>query len=254
MNSTGTNDTYCLNTVASLTANGATSYTWTGPNGFVSSNATATIVSVNELNEGYYIVNGTDVNGCRASDSLFINIASNPSIGAPNDTTVCPSVKLTLFANGGVTYEWSGPGGFLSNQQNPLISSDMDFVHTGLYTVVVTDANGCTNSDSTYVEVTNSGDCLFIPNVLTPNFDNLNDLWIINGLEKYLEAEVEIYNRWGNLVYTSSPYNNDWDGSVNKGTTIDGKDGKVPVGTYFYIINLNEGDYPPFKGYIEVEY
>jgi gliding motility-associated-like protein len=120
--------------------------------------------------------------------------------------------------------------------------------------VNVIDTNGCTGSNSTYVEVTNTGDCLFIPDLVTPNLDGLNDTWEIQGLENFVNAEVEIYNRWGNLIYSASPYDTPWDATVNKGATIDGKDGKVPVGTYFYIINLNEDDYPPFKGYIEVEY
>lgn len=254
LNTTGNNDTYCLNTVANITVSGASTYNWTGPNGFAQNGSSVTIINVNEQNEGYYHVTATDNNGCQANDSIYVTIASNPTINVPADTTVCPDESLTLSANGGTSYSWTGPAGFSSNQQNPLISTSMDYENSGLYTVVVVDANGCSESDSTYVEVSNDGDCLFIPTLVTPNFDGLNDIWYINGIEKYTKAEVEIYNRWGNLVYSASPYNNDWDATVNKGATIDGKDGKVPVGTYFYIINLNEGDYPPFKGYIEVEY
>jgi len=84
--------------------------------------------------------------------------------------------------------------------------------------------------------------------------DGHNDTWVVNGLENFENAEVEIYNRWGNLIYYSSPYNNDWDGLVNRGATLDGKDGKVPVGTYFYIIKLNVEDKEPFKGYVDVQY
>jgi gliding motility-associated-like protein len=93
-----------------------------------------------------------------------------------------------------------------------------------------------------------------IPDLFTPDLDLHNDTWVINGIESYDKAEVEIYNRWGNLIYFASPYNNDWDGSVNRGTTIDGNDGKVPVGTYFYIIRLNNDDQDTFKGYVEVQY
>jgi gliding motility-associated-like protein len=89
--------------------------------------------------------------------------------------------------------------------------------------------------------------------LITPDKDTYNDSWVINGIDKYPDAEVEIYNRWGNLVYSSSPYANDWAGQVNQGATID-SDGRVPVGTYFYVIRLNEGDKPPYTGSLEVQY
>ena len=115
------------------------------------------------------------------------------------------------------------------------------------------DPNGCLGYDSTFVDVSNNADCLFIPNLITPDKDTYNDTWVINGIDKYQDAEVEIYNRWGNMVYSASPYANDWGGEVNHGATID-NDGKVPVGTYFYIIRLNEGDKPPYTGSLEVQY
>ena len=80
--------------------------------------------------------------------------------------------------------------------------------------------------------------------------------WEIYGLDKFQDAEVSVFNRWGNLIYYTSPYDHNWIGEVNRGTTIDG-DGKVPPGTYFYIIQLNENpgsENDLFKGYIEVEY
>ncbi len=102
--------------------------------------------------------------------------------------------------------------------------------------------------------VENNKNCLFIPDLITPDFDNHNDNWVIPGIENFDKAVVQIFNRWGNLIYYSSPYNNDWNGQVNRGATIDGKDGKVPVGTYFYIIELNEGENTTYKGYIDVQY
>ena len=248
------NDTYCLNSLANITVTGAASYTWTGPNGYTANGGSVNIINVDVTNIGYYTATGTDANGCAASDSVLLILAADPLVGTPSDTTLCPGDPLTLWATGGSSYTWDGPNGFSSSEQNPLVSTNMGFVNAGEYSVAVVDANGCVGSSSSYVTVSNSGDCLFIPNLVTPNSDGLNDSWDINGIDKYLNAEVEIYNRWGNLIYTASPYDTPWDATVNKGATIDGKDGIVPVGTYYYIINLNEGDYPPFKGYVEVEY
>lgn len=246
--------TYCLESLATLTASGATSYSWTGPNGFTSANATVNITSIAGSNEGYYYVTGTDAENCSNTDSLYISVVTDVPVTAMGDTTICPGEVLILTSEGGNAYSWAGPAGFTSNDQNPMVTNDADFTNSGAYYVVVSDTNGCYGFDTTNVLVTNNENCLKIPNLITPDGDYYNDSWEILGLDNFLKAEVEIYNRWGNLVYYASPYDTPWDGTVNEGTTIDGHDGKVPVGTYFYIIRLNEGDKPPFKGYIEVQY
>lgn len=247
------NNIYCNGYIANLTASGAMSYTWTGPSGFTSSNSSVTLISLDAGDQGYYYVTGTDSEGCANSDSIFLTIITNVPAFAPSDTMICPGETLILYGSGGQTYNWNGPAGYYSELQNPTVTTDASFENSGIYYLTVTDANGCLGYDSTLVEVTNNGDCLFIPNLTTPDKDGHNDLWVIEGLDKFENAEVEIYNRWGNMVYYSSPYNNDWDGTVNQPGVIDGE-GKVPVGTYFYIIKLNEGDKPPFKGYVEVQY
>lgn len=245
--------TYCLESLASLTASGAASYSWTGPAGFTSTNATVNITSLSAADEGYYYVTGTDAENCANTDSVYLDVVTDVPVTAMNDTIICPGEVLILTSNGGNSYNWAGPAGFASNQQNPLVTNDASFENSGEYYVVVTDTNGCSGIDTTVVEVTPNENCLKIPNLVTPDGDFHNDTWEIIGLDAFEEAEVEVYNRWGNMVYYASPYDTPWDGTVNKGTTIDGE-GKVPVGTYFYIIRLNEGDKPDFKGYVEVQY
>ena len=250
------NATYCNGFSATLSATGANDYSWSGPNGFSATGTPVTLFTLDEVGEGYYYVEGTDANLCKNIDSVFVNVITDLNASSSADTAVCPGMSLTLHGSGGVSYVWSGPLGFYSEDQNPLISNDMSFAHAGWYTLTIVDVNGCLGYDSTYVEVKNSSNCLEIPNLITPNHDYLNDDWVVNGLDQFIKAEVSIFNRWGNLIYYSSPYNNDWGGEVNRGANIDGKDGKVPSGTYFYIINLNDNELEQqiFKGYIEVEY
>jgi len=70
---------------------------------------------------------------------------------------------------------------------------------------------------------------LFIPNIFTPNGDNINDRFVIPGLADYPKSRLKILNRWGNEVYFSSDYQNDWDGyGLNEGT-------------YFYSLVLQDG-------------
>ncbi len=246
--------TYCNGGIASITVSGASTYSWTGPNGYSASATVITLLNLAANSQGYYVVTGMDTEGCSSSDSLYLNVVTDVPTNSPNDTTICPGEILILNGSGGQSYTWAGPGGYSSDEQNPTVTNNATFENAGWYTLTVVDTNGCLGYDSTLIEVTGSGDCLFIPNLFTPDQDYINDFWVIAGIEAYLDAEVEIYNRWGNMVYSSSPYKNDWDGTVNEGATLGGNDDRVPTGTYFYIIRLNFGDKPPYKGYVEVQY
>ena len=73
----------------------------------------------------------------------------------------------------------------------------------------------------------------FIPNVFTPNGDNQFDTWGIENRDAFGQLGVKIYNRWGGLVYSSEEWDNAWEGHNNDGDVL-------PVGTYFYIIELFE--------------
>ncbi|ADY51608.1 hypothetical protein Pedsa_1037 [Pseudopedobacter saltans DSM 12145] len=78
---------------------------------------------------------------------------------------------------------------------------------------------------------------VFIPEGFSPNNDGINDRFIIQNTSGK-ELHLEIYNRWGNVIYKSKNYQNDWDGKCNQGIYF-GED--VPSGTYYYIISI-EGD------------
>ena len=75
-----------------------------------------------------------------------------------------------------------------------------------------------------------------IPNGITPNGDGLNDFFIIPEIEqyptKYFESELVIFNRWGDIVFQSGPYHNDWGGLNNSGEPL-------PEGTYYYKLTLD---------------
>ena len=79
---------------------------------------------------------------------------------------------------------------------------------------------------------------IFIPEGFSPNGDGINDFFVIKGAEKYI-VTLMVFNRWGNKVYESNQYKNDWDGSSNVGILIT-KD--LPGGTYFYTVNFNNGE------------
>ena len=72
-----------------------------------------------------------------------------------------------------------------------------------------------------------------IPNAFSPNGDGINDSWRINYLESYPGAVIEVFNRYGQIVYHSIGYDTYWDGTYNGKT--------LPIGTYYYIINPKNG-------------
>ncbi|WP_460961997.1 SdrD B-like domain-containing protein [Spirosoma litoris] len=81
---------------------------------------------------------------------------------------------------------------------------------------------------------------IFIPEGFSPNNDGVNDLFVIRGTAG-LTVSMDVYNRWGNLVYTNADYHNDWNGKANTGTVVDADANGVPDGTYYYVINLSDG-------------
>lgn len=81
---------------------------------------------------------------------------------------------------------------------------------------------------------------IFIPEGFSPNGDGINDLFVIRGATG-LTVSLQVYNRWGHLVYQNADYHNDWDGKPNTGVTVSSDSYGVPDGTYYYVINLSDG-------------
>jgi gliding motility-associated-like protein len=244
---------YCEGATAQLSCNGATLISWSGPNGFSSSQQNPVIDPVNALSSGWYIVTITDANNCSASDSVDVNYQPGNNPGISGDETPCPGATLVLEATDGSTYVWSGPNNFTSNQPTATIPN-VQANQAGDYMVTITDSLGCTFTDTITVAIVITPECLRIPELVTPDGDGNNDEWDIEGLENYPEATVQLFNRWGNLIFEVSPYTQPWKGETNKGLSIDGGDGRVPFGTYFYLIRLNDPDGNEYKGYIELQY
>ena len=134
------------NVSINVATNGSTpGFAWTGPNGF-----TSTVQSPSVAEAGTYSVVVTDgVNGCTAAASVVVTGNVNlPDVSAAGGTVSCGTQSISLSGNSttpGVTYAWSGPGGFTSNQPNPSATA------VGIYTLVVTAPNTCTSSASATV-------------------------------------------------------------------------------------------------------
>lgn len=129
----------CANPTTSLTANGGSTYSWTGPSGF-----TATTATANASNGGTYIVTATGSNGCTATASTTIidNKVLVVTLGPHNPVINCNFPSRSVTASGGSSYSWTGPGGFTAS--TPGVSVTVP----GTYTVTASNGNGCTGSTS----------------------------------------------------------------------------------------------------------
>ncbi|MFT5601365.1 MAG: gliding motility-associated-like protein, partial [Flavobacteriales bacterium] len=118
-----------------------------------------------------------------------------------------------------------------------------------LVQIVVEDLSGNVDTCDFIVDVI-CEDELFIPGFFSPNDDNKNDLFVIDGLEKFPNNNIQIFNRWGNKVFEMDDYNGNWNG-VSEGAFTIGV-GPLPAGTYFYILDLGDGS-NTYNGYVELQ-
>lgn len=93
---------------------------------------------------------------------------------------------------------------------------------------------------------------LFVPEVFTPDGDGKNDFFVIKGISGRT-AKLTVYNRWGSVVYKNDAYDNTWDGLANVKTMVIGNS-RLPQGTYYYIVEFEDGKDDPIKGYVVLQY
>jgi gliding motility-associated-like protein len=153
-------------------------------------------------------------------------------VDAGNDITVPTgsTVQLNGTTNAS-SVSWSPP--FLvsdTNALNPFATLD----ETTVFALTATQ-NGCSNTD--YVTIT-VDELLEIPNSFSPNGDNLNDSWEIDGLELYPDNRMQIFTRWGQRVFQTSAYSKAkmWDGENHA------------EGVYYFVLDLNDDNGTQYKG------
>ena len=101
------------------------------------------------------------------------------------------------------------------------------------------DTDTSNDSDQAFIEP----NCLTVYNEFSPNGDGVNDFFKIDCIASFPNNKLEVYNRWGNIVYEKRGYNNDWDGITNGRVAVQ-KGDLLPVGTYYYILDLGDGSEP----------
>ena len=220
-----------------------------GPNVPTIISPSSDTTSVTGLIQGIYIFQWSVTNGvCSQYAQVQVTINPPPAVTVATHlfTTCSGESEFTLNASGAVSYSWS-PARYLSN---PSIADPVVTVYNTItYFVTGTDSNGGTASDSVIIEIC---DTLIIPDAFSPNGDGVNDYFVIVGIERYPDNNLQFFNRWGNLLYEKRNYDNTWDAVPNVKGFLAGS-GKVPSGTYFYILELGNGE-KGRSGYVVIKY
>jgi gliding motility-associated-like protein len=171
------------------------------------------------------------LNNTTLSNALTVKIFTIPSVTLPisQSVTLGKSIILNPVTNGNIIkYNWA-PAIGLNNAsvKNPVVTPLNDIS----YSLTVTSPGGCTNTASTSITVL--GGKINVSNTFTPNNDGINDTWAIPNLVHYSSCTVDVFNRYGTKVFHTVGYAHPWDGRDN--------DIPVPVGVYYYIIDLKDG-------------
>ncbi len=163
-------------------------------------------------------------NNCSIPASRQITVNPAPTISAGPDISIVQGYTVTINASGSAgTYLWT-PSTGLSNNNSLLTFATP--TSTTTYTITNTNSFGCVASDAMVVNVT--APCVKPANAFTPNNDGSYDRWVVYSQGCTSNVQVDVYNRWGSLVYHADHYSNDWDG------TYKGK--PLPDATYYYVV------------------
>jgi gliding motility-associated-like protein len=212
---------------------GAT-YSWSGPNGFISTDRTPILTNVSAAEAGLYTVR-VSRNNCQTELDVNVIIDTVPNVTIIADTTIESSDELMLYASGGVIYQWS-PANFLSSPFSPTTIFAGAPEGTYTLTVRIQDAKGCSTEEQVNITVEGSDD-IVVTDLFTPNGDGVNETWVIEFLDNVGPYTLQVFTRGGLEVLNSQNYTNDWDGThYNSGK-------KLPDGTYYYIIRTDNNEY-----------
>ncbi len=185
-----------------------------------------------------------DIDGLPAGNYEVI-ITDNLNCETENNTVLLEPDRVIVLANVidvsckdehdgeiGVT-AMGGNAPYIYYWDNGETTSYIKDLEPGTYGLHVEDYYNCV-ADTSFEVGINGVNCIAIPNTFTPNGDGKNDIWKLSDINLYPNCYVQVFTKWGKIVFTSNGYNEPWDGKY--------KGSDLPVGTYYYIIDLGIGE------------
>jgi gliding motility-associated-like protein len=231
---------FCEGNSIMLNASGGNTYSWQPATGLSATNIPNPVAS--PADSTAYIVTATDnASGCIDDDTVIINVYHKPVADAGPDKTMIEGDNTTLSANASKTfvdYYWT-PNIYIANANS--LQPTVNPPHDTTYTLHVRSTVGCGEAtDDVFVKVFKK---VIVPNAFSPNKDGINDEWRLEAIDVYPDADVTVFNRYGQAVFSTRGYNKPWDGTYNNNP--------LPVGTYYYVIDLKFG-LPKLKGWVMI--
>ncbi|MBN2521508.1 MAG: gliding motility-associated C-terminal domain-containing protein, partial [Bacteroidales bacterium] len=185
---------------------------------------------------GQYWVHVTNADGCQSVDTVIVRVMPLPKIEIGD--TIQPCNETIELNAGNYKTNWS-----TGSIDQVIEIGEVDY--DSLIWVNVTDNNNCSASDTLLVLPCSNP--LDIPTAFTPNGDGFNDTWVIDGIERFENAEVRVYNRKKVLVFESTGKYEPWDGKAGNGRVL-------PVDSYHYVIDLKDPDLDIEQGFVTIVY
>ncbi len=191
----------------------------------------------NNISPGNYVYSITDNYGCSVSGNCTINSANPILINVqPIDTTIYSYSSVNILSScnyPNATFQWS-PSDYLSctDCANPVSSPEVNVTYT-LTVSFSSNGNICTADTVVTIQIIPG---IHIPNAFTPNGDNLNDYFQMIGenLQNISNFQIQIFNRWGQIIFESIDPDFKWDGTF---LSLD-----VPIGAYVYQIKYHDNN------------
>lgn len=198
------------------------------------------------------ILQVTDSARCSNSDTIAITVNPLPVVQFNfKDTFLCDNSESFMIYASDVMKSHEGISAsiwYLNSDppyRSPSYNVEMTNDTIDTLAVVITNIYQCSSSDTTYILPCGNPPSSSVPNGFTPNGDGENDTWVIPNMEHYPDAILEIFDRWGRMVYrTDHVYEHPWDG------TSKGK--KLPMDAYHYVLYYKKGRGKPVTGTVNL--
>jgi gliding motility-associated-like protein len=221
------NSGVCEGESIKLEAEGSNTYQWVPYEGLSNPNTRTPYASPKVTT--VYTVIVSDMGNCPQTATTMVKVNPQPTVDAGPDMTYNSDEQMFLNAKGTGTITWTFGENIICKV---CPNSQITPTRSGVYYATTTNEFGCSATDEVWIEVTNDYP-IFVPNSFTPNYDGLNDVFLVYG-EGILKFEMSIYNRWNQKIFNSNDQKSGWDG-VFKGEI-------VKNDSYLYIINYTTYD------------
>ncbi|HKR06632.1 MAG TPA: gliding motility-associated C-terminal domain-containing protein [Bacteroidia bacterium] len=188
---------------------------------------------------GNYSLITTSTHGCKDTASITITEIPN-TLTAPevSDTVICAGDSVLIIAVSNDPVHWSASPAYSNIFYTGYAFQTSSLIQPVTY-YLFTESGVCRSDfDSVVISIDEHCNTIFIPNVFTPNGDGMNDFF--PGFPGHYKLDIEIYNRWGNVIYKGSQTLTGWDGYATNGEW-------APDGTYYYVLAAHFYDGSDFR-------